>query len=188
MGDLIAELESLRDRIRAARERAPLIVGDMDDETFNRAPADGKWSVCECFDHLNLVGEKVGERIDDAIAAAHREGKYGRGPFRYSWFGRKFVEAASGDNYEKRRRVPTFGVYLPRPDQSVTNVMSAFDTLQKKTIERIEAANGIHLSRVTFPSPATRLIRLPLGLWLEMIAGHQERHMRQAEEVVDAVR
>lgn len=185
--DLIAELGELRERVDGCRGAAREIVEGLDDAQFNARPTPDSWSVCECLHHLVVTGEKVGHAIDLALERAHREGRLSRGPFRYGRLGNWFVRQCNADNFPKRRRVKTVKTYEPQAHQSVTNVLSAFDALQTNLIERIEASNGIDLARVRITSPATRLIRLSLGQWLELLVGHQERHLLQAREARSAV-
>jgi hypothetical protein len=66
-------------------------------------------------------------------------------------------------------------------------VRREFDALQVNMVERVEASNGIDLAKVKFRSPALHVVRMSLGMWLEMVAGHQERHFRQAEEALATV-
>ncbi len=44
-------------------------------------------------------------------------------------------------------------------------------------------AEGIDLARVKVRSPVLWLLRLSLGQWFALIAGHQKRHLWQAGQV-----
>lgn len=186
--ELIPELDAIRARFIDARDVATRLIGDLDDDTFNTRPGADRWSVGEIFEHLVVLGERMGPEIDAAIERAHREGKLSKGPFRYGWFERWFTRASSGDPKARRRRVKTPALYRPRPGRAVEAVRREFDALQVNMIERVEAANGIDLAKVKIASPAFRLLRMSLGKWLEMLAGHQERHFRQAEEALAVIR
>jgi hypothetical protein len=182
-GDLSPELRALRLRMFAAAAAAETIVVGLSDEQCNRRPAPGRWSIAECIDHLNVVGDKLIRAIDPAIERAHREGRYARGPFRYGRLGAWFVRSTSGEPRARRRRYRTFSVYEPRRVLAIDRVLADFKTLQENLAERAEACDGLDLARIKVTSPATRWVRMSLGLWLEMVAGHQERHLAQAREV-----
>lgn len=182
--ELIPELDALRERVFRARDEASRIVGQLDDETFNRSPAPGRWSACENFDHLITVGDRLGEAIDEALERAHRNGQLSRGPFRYGWIESWFTRNATDPT--RSRKVKTFKLYEPRTGRPAAEVLSEFLALQTNLVERIEAASGIDLARVKVRSPALRLVRMSLGKWLELVVGHQERHLRQAEEALAA--
>lgn len=185
---LIPQLDALRARFVDARRIAERMIGDLDDETFNTRPEPDRWSVGENFEHLVVVGDRLGPAIDEAIERGHREGKFSKGPFRYGWLERRFTRSVSGTAKARRRRVQAPGLYRPRAGRPVAAVQREFDALQVNMIERVEASNGIDLAQVKFRSPAFRLLRMSLGMWLEMTAGHQERHFRQAEEVLATIR
>jgi len=178
--ELIPELEDIRDRLIASRATATSVVEGLSDEEFNRQPEPGAWSVCECLDHLNRVGGKLVEAFDEGLERAHREGLYGRGRNRYGFLERWFAREASAVSPPRHKRVRTFQVYEPRAGQSVVNVLADYHILQTNLVERVEAANGIDIARLKIRSPATRWVRLSLGQWLQLVAGHQERHLEQA--------
>jgi len=182
-GRLSPELIDIRERMRAAVPAARAVAEGLSDEQCSQRPAPGRWSIAECIDHLNVTGEKVMRAIDPAIERAHREGRYAAGPFRYGRIGRWFVRASSGDPHARRRRYRTVSTYEPRRVLAIERVLADFKTLQENLCERVEAASGLDLARIKIPSPAVRWVRLSLGLWLELLAGHQERHLAQAREV-----
>jgi hypothetical protein len=177
---LIPRLESIRARVMASRESAAAVCDGLSDDAFNRRPAPDEWSVRECLDHLVVVGEKLCEAIDVAIERAHREGRLSRGGYRIGRIEGWFVARASETDPSPRSRLRTFRLYEPSGAESVTNVLRAYTALQNNLVERIEAANGLDLGGIKITSPATRWVRMSLGAWLEMIAGHQERHLAQA--------
>jgi hypothetical protein len=180
--ELIPELDALRRRFILARDVASSLVEDLSDEQFNQRPGESQWSVCECFDHLVKTGDLLGHAIDEAIERAHRSGRYSKGPFRYGWFESWFTRNASASPRARRRKVKTFKLYTPRAQRPAAELLSEFRALQTNLVERVEAANGIDLARVKVRSPALRPLRMSLGQWLEMLAGHQERHFEQARE------
>jgi len=178
--EIAEELASIRARLIASVAAAEEVCDGLDDEDLNRRPEPGSWSVCECLDHLVVVGEKLGGPIDDAIARGHREGMFGRGPFRYGLLERWFARASSEVDPPKHKRVRTMTIYEPRSRHSSASLLGAYGALQRNMVERVEAANGLDLARIKVTSPATRWVRLSLGQWFALIAGHQERHLAQA--------
>lgn len=86
-----AELAGYLRQIEAAkREGAALLVG-MTDAQFNWRPGPNRWSIGQCFDHLNVSVRKTLPAFDRAIAAARDRGSLAPGPFRYGWFSRWMV-------------------------------------------------------------------------------------------------
>ena len=178
--DIIPELDEIRRRIFEARVECEKLVDGIGDEQFNAAPGENRWSMCQCIDHLVVTGDKLLERIDSAIEKAHRDGRYGRGPFRYGAVGEWITRSFTLEGLKSGRKLPVPGAYRPNAGRAVENVLSEFQVLQDNLVERVEASSGLDLVRVRITSPANRLIRLSLGQWLRGIAGHQERHFDQA--------
>jgi hypothetical protein len=174
------ELSALRARVIRARSEVEILVDGIDDEQFSCRPGTNRWSMHECIDHLIVSGEKIGDRIDGAIEKAHRDGAYATGPFRYSRLGNWFVNLSTGGDQPPTRKLKHPGMYRPSASGAVINGVRAFQALQDNFVERVEACNRLNLARIKIVSPASRLLRLSLGQWLALIAGHQERHLGQA--------
>jgi hypothetical protein len=50
----------------------------------------------------------------------------------------------------------------------------------------VHQAEGLDLARIRTISPVNRLIRLPLGAYLQFILAHDRRHLWQARQVRNA--
>jgi hypothetical protein len=185
--ELIPQLQYLHDRINVAKQDVVQIVTMLTDEQARRRPELTSWSVMECIEHLCLVGRKLLPRIDAGIARAHEKRWYSRGPFRYSWWGNWFVRASGSGDYPPKRKVKTFKLYRPVHEWPMEELVRSFTHLQDEFQRRIREANGVNLARGKIVSPAARLVRLSLGQWLELIVGHQERHLLQARDARQAV-
>jgi hypothetical protein len=180
---LIPQLQNIHNRITTARQDVVQIVTMLTDEQAKQRPDLYNWSVVDCLDHLCVVGRKILPRIDDGIARARDRRWYSHGPFRYGRLGNRFVREAGSGDYPPGRRLKAPKLYQPSHDWPLEEVVRSFTHLQDDIHKRIREANGIDLARVKIVSPAARWLRLSLGQWLELLAGHQERHLLQARDV-----
>ncbi len=64
-----------------------------------------------------------------------------------------------------------------------TEVVPRFLALQDSLLECFQKANGLDLTQVKVVSPASPLIRLRLGAYLESTVGHEEYYLLQAQAV-----
>ncbi len=71
----------------------------------------------------------------------------------------------------------------PSPDDLLLDFLLLQDHLQGL----MEKADGVDLARIKITSAASRWLRLRLGQWFALLAGHQERHLAQAERVRERV-
>ena len=180
---LNAELDSYRTQFAAAQGEFLKLVEGLSDEQFNWRPGEDNWSMAECIDHLVMIGTIMNRSIDEALEKAEARGLRSDGPFKYGPLGNMFVRMVSGSEKARKRKLKAPTTYTPTSRHSVSRLDSAFRELQTDYIERLKRANGMDLARVKIPSPITRLIRLSLGQWFALLAGHQERHLQQAKEV-----
>ncbi|NIR46787.1 MAG: DinB family protein [Gemmatimonadetes bacterium] len=180
-----SELEQRAEEFQSARHELAELVAGLDDETFNRRPDRKGWSIAECIDHLLTVGWKMVPRLDAAIIEARNRGLLSDGPFEYGALGNWFVRANSADSLPPRRTFKTPRLYRPEPKRewTVPQAVQEFANLQEKFISILHNADGVDLARARAASPVTRLLRLSLGQWLKLLAGHQKRHLWQARQV-----
>ncbi len=182
---LIAELEGYREQFEGARESFARLVEGIDDEHFNWRPEPERWSMAEAIDHLVMIGTLMNRNIDAGIEKAEAKGWRSEGPFKYGALGNWFVRATGSSEDARKRKFKAPKAYTPTSNHSISRLNEAFNDLQTAYIERLHRANGLDLARVKVPSPVTSLIRLSLGQWFALLAGHQERHLIQAREVRD---
>jgi hypothetical protein len=173
---------------RAAREAA-LLLGDVDEDLFNARPAEGKWSAAECLSHLVVSGEAFLPFFDAAIRRGREREIFGHEPFRYGRLGEWFVRQVGGDGTPPLMRLPSPGLYAPSPRRhTVDAALREFRDLQEALSDRLQLSSGLDLARIRVRSPVTPLIRLGLGQWFRLIAGHQRRHLGQARRALAARR
>lgn len=181
-GELLPELEDYRQRFEAAKHEFRSMVADIDDDQFNWRPGEEEWSVAECFDHLVMIGDLMLVKLDEGIERAAEADLRSNGPYRYGALGNWFVRAVGPAREGKKRKFRAPKLYTPTSRHTISRLDKAFTELQDALIERLRRANGYDLGRVKVPSPVTRLLRLSLGQWFALLAGHQERHIDQARE------
>jgi hypothetical protein len=177
------ELEACLDEFKNASHQIVELVAGLDDEQVNQRADDKNWSMAECIDHLVVVGWKMIPQMDTAIIRARGKGWSSDGPFKYGWFEKWF--AASMGQVPPRRKFRAPRLYVPpaRTDFRISELVDDFKALQDKYAKVVHGADGLDIARIKVASPALRLLRLSLGQWLIGLAGHQRRHLWQAEGV-----
>ena len=163
---------------RQASQEAEVLTDSLTPEQFNWKPDATSWSVAECLMHLNTANapyaEAMRKRIDEG-------GPRGEGPFRYGWFARLFIKSIAP---EGKLKMKTASAMTPRASQyDPAAVLGEFEAINAELLEQIERAEGLDVSRMRMPSPFLKLMRLPLGAFLEALAGHELRHLKQARRV-----
>lgn len=149
-----------------------------DERALGLGPGNGRWSACECVEHLRVTTEQYLVPMR-ALLAAHRAA--GRADedqtIRPGWFANWFIGQASPAN---RRKLPAPGRFKPSKGGVAVETFDGFAASQHELAKLIEEANGWPINRGKFPSPVTRLIRFTLGEAMMLLAVHQQRHIEQA--------
>ncbi len=184
---LVDDLRRCVERYTGAKAGIQDLVAGLTDAQFNERPQPNYWSVAECLDHLVVIGSQTVPKLRDGIRRAEEKGWRKPGPYRYGWVGNYFVKLTGPTDDARKRKFKAPKQYTPSSNHSISRIVKAFSGLQDELIETAVLANGVDLGRVKVPSPVTNLLKLSLGQWLTLLAGHQERHFLQAKDVRAAI-
>lgn len=179
---LIPELGTRWREFDDAKQKIDELVAGLDRESYNRRAEKGSWSMAECVDHLLQVGGRMIPVLERSIERGRSKGRLAEGPFRYSAFGNWFATAIGGDQLPPPKRFKVPRIYVPSPGLNVPieDSVRSFKELQGRYQRLILQAQGLDLARVKARSPAFWPLRLSLGVWFRLLAGHQRRHLWQA--------
>ncbi|MGB3543141.1 DinB family protein [Rubrivirga sp.] len=180
------QLAQIAETYRDAQRRLHALDARIDDETFNAKPSEKSWSVGECIVHLNTMAKGYLPVFDAALEDV--DAPKADGPFRWGWFSRKFIDMIRPGT----RPIPTAGAMKPpsttglRSEIDRERAVSRFDSDIARYLEIIETSDGLDLAAIRVASPFLKLMRLPLGAFLEAMGVHAQRHIAQAERAADA--
>jgi hypothetical protein len=175
-----SELDGYLEEVRYIRQDVTAIVANLGDSQFTWRPSPDRWSIGECFEHLNLTAAAFIPAIDAAIEDARARNLRSAGPFVYPLFERMFV---ASNEPPPRRRFRAFKAYRPPSRLSRDTVMNAFSSWQDRLAERIERADGLDLRRARRRSPVLPIMKWSLGTMFSLVLAHERRHIWQARQV-----
>jgi hypothetical protein len=175
-----SEIEGFQDQLLSIRQDAPGIVAGLSGEDVNRRPAPDRWSIGECFSHLNVAAKRSIETLDAAIADAQARGLTGSGPFVYPMLERVFVRSLEPPP-KFRTRARKF--LEPARQVNPEAVLREFFEWQDQFNERLRRADGLDLRRVRVQSPVVSWLRYSLGTAFATFLAHERRHLWQARRV-----
>lgn len=174
---LIPELQEYRRQIETIKQEAESLLNGLTEPQFNWRPGQGRWSIAECFEHLNMTARLYLPIIHNTINEARERGMMSRGPFKYGLLGNWFVRTIEPPPKLKFKALRRF---IPPHDRPLLEVWPGFMVFQDRFIELIDRANGVDLVRVKIQIPATKLIKLSLGQGIGFVTAHERRHVWQA--------
>lgn len=179
----MSEIQDDIRQVEAVRREGQTLLAGLSDARFNWRPGPERWSVGQCFDHLNVSVRQTYPAFDRAIDGARAKDLTGDGPFHYSRLARWIVADMEPP---PKRRYRTFKIFFPAAaaDLRVADVLPEFLAVRDGLIERLRRADGLDLKRAKVTSPVSRFFRLSLGAYFQFVIAHERRHLWQAREVL----
>jgi hypothetical protein len=161
--------------------RAVNTFSHLSDTQINWKPLADKWSVGECVSHLvntnNLYLTKIENILTSAAFGAEKDF-----PYKQSFMGKLIAKGVDPANIRKAK---TFKVFFPDASEIHKDIIDDYVISSKKFIELAGRMRNLDLRRIKLSSPVNKLIRLNLGDPLIIIPKHDERHLNQAERVMN---
>lgn len=177
------DIAMLITEIDANLSHAESITHGLSSEQFQWRPAAGRWSIGECFAHLNVTNGFALGAIENGIAEGRD--KKGAGPFQYGFLVRKFI-ASQEPPVTKKYTAPK--VFLPAANIDKDATLAEYRHGASELKRLAKSADGLHLARVKIEMPALPavlrvFVKMPLGGQLLLTTTHDRRHLWQAEQV-----
>lgn len=176
----MSELETYQDQLTSIRQDAGGLMSGLTDAQFNWRPSPTRWSMGECFEHLNIsAGKLFIPGIDAAIASAERQGLRSPGPFVYSALQRWFLRLSEPPPKVRFKAPP---MARPAAQKPMEAVRTEFMQWQDQLAERLRRADGLDLYKARQASPL-KIWRWSLGSYIAIMLAHERRHVWQARQV-----
>lgn len=149
-------------------------------EQLQYKPSTTAWSVLENVEHLNLYGDfylpEMQQKMDNS---KHK----GATPiFKSSWLGNYFAKAMLPK--EKLNTMKTFDDKNPNGSTLDKRVLEKFIAQQKETLQLLQQAAQVNLTKTKTGITISQWIRLRLGDTFRVVIYHNDRHRVQAANVL----
>jgi hypothetical protein len=154
-------------------------------EVLNRRPSPSRWSVGQCLEHLNIVGghylPEIAARLNKALASGSKPAAV----VKHGFVGQRLTEAmrtpAAQRTFVSPERYAPTGNRLPR---TVTEV---FSRQLDELLRLVLLARQVNANTVRIPNPLVPLLYVRLTDQLEFLLVHIQRHIAQAEAVLQGI-
>ncbi len=145
---------------------------------LNRKPAFDKWSILECFEHLNRYNRFYNAELETAVKSSGKAA-----PFRPGWLGDYFVRSISPENAQPMKTMKHLN---PGGSKLGMEVLEEFLNHQRHLLQLLTQAKQANLNRRKVKVEVLRLLRMKTGDAFRFVIAHQQRHLQQALRVKDA--
>ena len=178
------ELERLAYQMKVVRQDAEGLIIGLTEEQVKWRPGADRWSVAECYEHLNQTNRKMAEALETSIRAGRQANQLSEGPFTYGFLSRYFLRIMEPP-VKSRFKAP--GAFVPQANgKQWATILDDWRTTHDRLNGLVLEAQGLDLARIKTTSPASSWIRYPLGIGFWIQAAHDRRHIWQAREVINS--
>lgn len=152
------------------------------DAALNYKTDAKSWSVLECLEHLNLYGRfylpEIAGRIKETTSKKEAD-------FKSGWLGNYFAKSMLPK--EKLNKMKTFKSMNPINSNLDRTVIDSFINQQTEMLELLNKARSVSLNKTKTGISISKWIKLKLGDTFRFVIYHNQRHMIQAEKVLNRV-
>ena len=175
-------LQEIALRARNNKTLAESLLGDMTTQQMAWNPAPDSWNALEVLDHLNSAAEQYFELIQKTVDRTRARGLVATDSFRPGFLQSRFIQLL--EPKPGSRALPAPGKFRPKSKGEADcglrdRFLANTDALQTLLRE----ADGVHLSKVRFASPATPLLRFNIGEAFWLLVAHENRHLLQIQRI-----
>ncbi|MDZ7658376.1 DinB family protein [Fodinibius sp.] len=170
------------------KDTAEEFILSVDKNLFLKAPAEGRWSIAECYSHLINYGDLYFDNIASAISKNADTANSVNRSFPPRWLAQKIISY-----FEPPYKIKLKTIKSMKPvDTSGYNRMDLLDeylNLQNRLIAQLETAHqkNVHLGRSKVSHPIFSIIKMTLSECFLLLEAHQRRHQWQAEQTLKAL-
>lgn len=154
----------------------------LSDSELNFKANPEKWSVLECLEHLNRYGDFYLPEIEKALESAKR--KRDTSIYKSGLIGNWFANLMKVNN-GKMTKMKTPPDKNPAGSKLTVVTIDRFLKQQEMLKSLLDQARHADLTNTKVPISLTKFIRLRLGDTFRFFINHIERHIFQAEKVVE---
>jgi uncharacterized damage-inducible protein DinB len=164
---------------RRIRERFVQTVAAISDDELHAAPDGEKWPIAHLVEHVAIVEEGISKICSKLLREAEAAGAMANGTSRLS---ENFLSRASDTSakLEAPDRV------RPTGEKSVAESLGRMEDNRKKLEELRPMFEAWDSESFKFPHP--HFGDMSAIEWLSLIGGHEERHLRQIERLLEQIR
>jgi DinB superfamily len=172
------EIENLRRQLRQAKEQGSALLRGVDEVRLKKRAGPLKWSVGECFSHMNIANGQYIRAIEKTIHKAVDEELCAKGKYRYGLLERLFLRMLEPPATWKVKAPEPF---LPVNSTPREELLAVWEHTHDRLVLQVERSDDLDLKQKV-KSPASGLFQPTLAMAFAVIAAHDRRHLRQAEK------
>jgi hypothetical protein len=176
----LAEVQS---GLEAVAREAHATFGNLNVRQLNWRPADDRWSIAQCFDHLLTANRQMFQAAEDALDGTTPRTVLQRLPVLPGLMGRALIRSQAPTTTRKFTAPPQA---RPASSDIAAAVIQAFVEQQSGAVTRLRALDEAQAARVIMVSPFIKVVAYSVLDGWRLIFAHERRHFQQARGVASS--
>ena len=161
---------------------------NLNPELFNTKPSDEKWSIAECLQHLNLTLDIYIPQMMEIIKQKEKFGNQ-KEYFKHSFIGKMAVKSMEPKPDKSITfKMKTFNKLSPKLSKSDKNeILDIFLNFQESILNVIDGLHKMSLIKPKIVTAAGPILKMNIGDALHFMVAHNQRHILQAQNVLQII-
>lgn len=155
--------------------------GTFTKDQLNFKPNEKTWSIAQNINHLILVNESYFPIINAVKMGTYKIPFLGKIPFIVNFTGKILLNSVQPDRKKKTR---TFTIWEPQKSELEPDILSRFEKHQDDLKKLIADCTTLLEKQTVISSPANKNIVYKLDKAFDIILAHEQKHLRQAEDLI----
>ena len=155
--------------------------GSLATEQLNWKPNPETWSIAQNIDHIIVLNSTYFPTFDALKAGTYKPPFISKIGFLVTMFGKMILKSVLPENQKKQRTFPT---WEPAKSEISSDILNRFVSHQEELKKRMEESAIFIMKGVVISSPANKNIVYKLDKAFEIILTHEERHYKQAKNIL----
>lgn len=183
MTDSATNLAPIMDGLRTVTTEAQTAFGNLSSAQLNWKPAADSWSIAQCFDHLITANTQFFPEFERAASGTRKNSLWESiSPFS-GIIAKKMLGALDPASL---KRIPAPKGALPSQSDLPGDIIEKFAAHQQDVVAKVAALGGMDMQKTVVTSPFLKLLTYRLGDGLRIMLVHEQRHLGQAQRVMQA--
>ena len=173
-------LADVRSGLEAVARDTRATFGGLDARQLNWRPAEARWSIAECFDHLLTANRLMFQAAEDALNDGTPRTVWQQLPVLPRVLGRALI----------RSQAPTATLKFSAPSKArpasseiAAGIIQAFVEQHDGAVTRLRELDERHAARVIMVSPFVKVVTYSVLDGYRLVFAHDRRQFEQARRV-----
>lgn len=173
-------LADVRIGLEAIARETQETFGGLDVRQLNWRPAEARWSIGQCFDHLLTANRQMFQAAEDALNGAAPRTVWQHLPILPRVLGRALIRSQAPTATRKFTAPPKA---RPASSDIAAGIIQGFVEQHDGAVARLQTLDERHAARVIMVSPFIRIVTYSVLDGWRLVFAHDRRHFEQARSV-----